>query len=72
VDAAKAAGIEVPSDLHDYDKSEFPFWHLYCLAQIDRPLANADSYRKNACVIADIDPKRIDAIGFVDIVDFLE
>ena len=72
VDSAKAAGIEVPPDLHDYDKSEYPFWHLYCLAQIDRPLANSDSHRKNACVIADIDPERIKGIGFRDIADFLE
>ena len=72
MDAAKAAGIKVPPNLHNFDKSEYPFWYLYCLAQIDRPLVSADSHHKNARVIADIDPKRIKDIGFRDIVDFLE
>ena len=72
VDAAKAAGIKVPPDLHNYDDSEYPFWHLYCLAQIDRPLVSAESHHKNARVVADIDPEKIGDIGFRDIVDYLE
>ena len=72
VDAAKAAGIDVPLNLHNYDESEFPFWHLYCLIQIDRPTPSGDSHVKNARVVADVDPKRIKDIGFRDITDFLE
>lgn len=72
VDAAKAAGIDVPPDLHVYDKTEYAFWHLFCLTQIDRPMPNADSHLKNARIVADVDPKRIRDIGFRDIVDYLE
>ena len=72
MDVARAAGIVVPPDLHDYDKSEYPFWDLYCLVQIDRPLVNADSVHKNARIVADIDPKQIMDIGFGDIVNYLE
>lgn len=72
VDVAEAAGIIVPPNLHDYDRSEYPFWYLYCLVQIDRPLTSADSHCKNACIVADIDPERVMDIGFGDIVDYLE
>jgi len=72
VDAARHAGIEIPPDLHDFDKSKYPYWNLYCIAQIDRPMPDCDSHLRNAHVIADIDPDRIDDIGFSDIVDYLE
>ena len=72
MDAAREAGIDMPADLHDYDKSEYPFWHLYCLVQIDRPMPGTDSHCKNAKLVADIDPDRIKSIGFRDIVDYLE
>jgi hypothetical protein len=72
VEAAKAAGIDVPEDIRKYSKADYPHWHLFCVTQIDRPMSHSDSHMKNARVIADIKSDQIKRIGFSDIVNFLE
>jgi len=72
VDAARAANIDVPSNLYNYDKSEFPFWNFYCLIQIDRPMPSANSHYYNARIVADIKPKLIADMTFADVAPFLE
>jgi len=72
VEAAKAAGIDVPPNIREYSKDDYPWWHLYRISQIDRPMPHPDSHQKNARVIADIKADRIRDLGFSDVVDFLE
>ncbi len=55
IDAAKQAGMKVPADVTNYDKAEFPHWHVFVAIQIGRPLANDDSHFKNAKTIASAD-----------------
>ena len=72
VDAAEQAGINIPPDLNDYDKSLFPYWHLFCLAQIDRPLLTETSHYKNAKMIAAISVEQIGKTEFDEIAAQLE
>jgi len=72
VQAAEKAGINMPPDLDEYDKLLFPYWHLFRLAQLERPMTHPDSHFKNAKRIAAISVDHIGKVQFVDIEDELE
>lgn len=72
VEIAETARITVPTNLKDYDRSEYPYWYLFCQVQIDRPMPKEGSALVNACVVASIDPEDIRDTTFADIADLLE
>ena len=52
-DAVKA-GIDVPANLHEYDREKYRHWYLFTLLQIERPMLNENAAQRNAAEIAAI------------------
>ncbi len=61
-EAAAQAGIKLPPDLENYDKEEYPHWHLFCSAQLGVPIPYWDCHWENAKVIASISEDRVKTI----------
>lgn len=72
IDVAGEAGIQVPADIHNYKSSEFPHWHVFCMAQMDRPMPKPDSHVRNAKIIAAITPEEIAQLSLWAICNRLE
>lgn len=62
VGAAKAAGINLPDNIEEYDPNEFPHWHVYLSCQLGTAMPRPDSHWNNARVVADISDKKIKKI----------
>ena len=65
VDAAKNAGIKIPSDLDDFDKNEFPHWYVFCALQLGRPMRPGAQW-DNAKVLAELSEDKIKSMTFED------
>ena len=57
--AAEKAGMKVPEDIEEYDKSEYPHWFVFCQLQLGVPMPHASAHWDNAKVIANIPDDRI-------------
>lgn len=69
VEAAKQAGMEVPSDPDHYDNEKFPHFHVFCGAQLGRSLAFWGEHWENAKVVAEIPEKEIRTLTIQQLVD---
>lgn len=67
VDAAQAAGMLVPVNLRDYDKDIYPYWHIYCVIQLDRPMSSPDSHILNANTVAKLSDNVVRSIKPADV-----
>ena len=71
--AAEEAGIKLPSDLENYDKSLYPHWFVFCGTQLGKPMPYSSVDWDNAKVIASLDdteilqvtPEQLEAKGFL-------
>ena len=57
VEAATQANIPTPPDPDNYLPEEFPQFHLFCCAQLGRPMSSWTNHWDNAHVIAKIKPE---------------
>jgi len=67
VDPAIKAGIDTPEDADDYDEEKFPHFHLFCCAQLGRPMPDWTCHWDNAKIIKEIDIKDIKTTTFDDL-----
>lgn len=65
--AAADAGMEVPDA--DFDVNKFPHFHVFCCAQLCRPLVNWGEHWENAKVVAAIDERKIRSICLQDLIN---
>lgn len=68
VPAAKRAGMKVPPKTDSYDPIEYPHFHVFCNAQLARPMTCPDEHWHNAGIIAAIPADKIRAITLADLV----
>ena len=62
---AKAAGMKVPEDVDEFDGNDFPHFHVFCNAQLGRPIPNwGSTVSDNAKVIAEIPDDKINKVTF--------
>jgi hypothetical protein len=66
VEPAKKAGMNVPSDVDNYDKNDFPHFWVLCTLQLGRPMPSMGCHWDNAKVIADIDLERLKTMTVED------
>lgn len=66
---AKEAGMKVPDDVHNYDRSEYPHFLVYCEIQIGRPMPHTDSHWTNAKIIAAIPDDKIKTVNYEDVME---
>lgn len=64
VEPACEASIRVPLDPEVYDADRFPFWHVYAVWQIGRPLPDPVAHWDNAYVIAAVPEEKIRHVTF--------
>lgn len=57
--AAEQAGIKLPDDVENYDKSQYPHWHVFSAMQLGAPMPHACAHWDNAKVIATLDDTEI-------------
>lgn len=71
IPAAKEAGMKTPSEeqieRQNFDKAEYPHWHVYCMLQLGRRMPSAQSHFENAQIIAAIPDNQIRMVNFSDI-----
>lgn len=67
VSAAERAGIKVPDDPDNYDKTKYPHFAVFCTAQLGNPMPYAGVHWKNARVIAEISDEDITKVTFQDL-----
>lgn len=63
VQACIDEGIPTPHDPDEYDPELFPQFHLFCIAQLGRPMSPG-AHWENAKVIAAIPPSEVKTITF--------
>ena len=65
--AATDAGIKFPEDpdSEDYDKAEFPHWHILCATQLARSCQPGEHF-ENAKVIAALEVSKLKEMTFED------
>lgn len=66
---ARESGMKVPEDLNNYDKDEFPHWHVYLTLQLGAPMPHPSAHWDNAKVIAKIPPNQIRKISMKNIME---
>jgi len=54
VPAAKQANMKIPPDVNNYDKNEYPHWHVFTALQLGAPMSHMSVHFDNAKIIADI------------------
>lgn len=59
---AERAGIKVPENLTEFDKAEYPHWHVYVIVQLGAPLPHPQAHWDNAEVIAAIPAEELKTI----------
>lgn len=70
--AAEQAGIKLPKDVEDYNKTEYPHWFVFCQMQLGAPMPDPSAQWDNAKVVAAIPndqitkvtPKQLEEVGF--------
>lgn len=67
VGPAEEAGIKVPSDVENYNVSQFPHWHMFCLIQLGAPMPHWTAHWENAKVISQIPETDLKKITFDDL-----
>lgn len=72
--AAEKAGINVPNfeNLEDdwhFDPEEFPHFHVFCIAQLGRPMVSMGEHWENAKVIAAIPDDEIRSVSLEYLLD---
>lgn len=66
---AEKAGIAVPPDLENYDKSEFPHWHVYRSVQLGASMPHSTAAWDNAEVIAGIPADELKTMTYQQLLD---
>ena len=69
VSSAKNAGINIPKDLENYNKIDYPHWHVYCTLQLGSPMPRPDSHGINAKIIASIAKDKITELTLDQIIE---
>lgn len=59
VSAAENAGIDIPDNPDDFDKNEYPYFHLFCCAQLGQPMPYMGCHWENAKIIAGLKKEEI-------------
>lgn len=67
IDAAKNAGIEIPSDLDNYNRDQFPHWYIFCISQLGRPCPFPGCHYDNAKIISSISKDEIQKVSLSDL-----
>lgn len=67
VGPAEEAGIKVPPDVENYNDSQFPHWHMFCLIQLGSPMPHWTAHWENAKVISKIPEADLKKITFDDL-----
>lgn len=66
VKAAEDAGMKVPLDIDkDYDKEDYPHWHVYCALQLGVPVTWGNHW-ENAKIIAKIPTEDLKKMSVAD------
>lgn len=65
---AEQAGMKVPENVEEYDKAEYPHFHVYCTLQIGAPMPHTDSHWTNARIIAGLTEEQVKTYDFNDFV----
>lgn len=69
VNPAKEAGIEVPSDLDDFDPKEFPHFTIFCNWQIGRPMPSPGCHWENAEIIAKLSKEECLSVTYCQLLE---
>jgi hypothetical protein len=62
--AAKDAGIAVPPDPDNFNEKKFPYFNLFCCAQLGQPQPRMGCHFENAHVIAKLPKSKLKTITF--------
>ena len=60
--AAKEAGIKLPSDLENFEASEYPYWVVFSKMQLGQPMPHPGVDWENAKVVAAVPIEEITKI----------
>lgn len=69
MEAAKQAGMKVPSDPDKYNMQEFPHFYVFCEVQLGRSLTSWTEHWDNAKVVAKVPEKEIRTITVQGLID---
>lgn len=66
-EVARASGINVPEDLDNYEREDFPHWHVYQGVQLGAPMPHPSAHHDNAKVIAQLSDSKIRTVTFEEL-----
>ncbi len=67
--AAEKAGMAVPPDPDEFEADSYPHFHIFCIAQLARPMSNWNEHWDNAKVIAALTPEECKTITLEQLMD---
>lgn len=67
IEASKQAGIKVPPDPDNFNKDEYPHFHIFCMVQLARPVRWGEHW-ENAKVVARIPETKLKTITLEELV----
>lgn len=64
---AEQSGIKVPENIDEFEAEDYPHYFVFSRAQLGRRMPRPDSHWKNARLVRDIGPHKIQTITFAQL-----